>query len=135
MHGGRFRNFAAIGVADGNRPVAGVVYNEHYPDYGTMQLSMAADTPRWAQRGIVKGLLHYPFEQVGVFKLWTATPEANGRAIKFNLGAGFRKEAMLRHHFGRRNHAVICSMLVNEYRKRYKEDARGEIELVAATGT
>lgn len=116
---GEFRDFAAIGVWDDAQLAAGVVYNDHQPEYGTLQLSMAADTPRWAQKGVIRALLHYPFEQVGVNKVWTATPHRNERAIRFNLGIGFTREATLRHHFGRKNHIVICSMLANEYRRRY----------------
>lgn len=113
-----FKDFTAIGIADGNRPVAGVVYNEFQPVYLTMQVSMAADTPIWAQRGIIRALLHYPFEQQGVRKLWAAIQQKNKRALKFNLGIGFTKEAVLAHHFGK-DHAVICRMLDKDYRKRY----------------
>ena len=116
---GEFENFRAIGVRDGNQPVAGVVYSDWIEDYGTVQISMAADTPRWAQRGIIKALLHYPFEQVGANKIWTATPETNERAMRFNFGIGLKKEAVLRHHFGKKRHAVIASMLRKEYGKRY----------------
>lgn len=114
-----FQNFTAIGVALNGAPVAGVVFSDYSEEYGTMQLSMAADTPRWASRGVVRALLHYPFEQLEINKLWTSTPQSNERAIKFNLGVGFTREAILRHQYGRKNHAVICSMLANEYRKRY----------------
>ena len=114
-----FRDFAAIGVWDGEKLAAGVVYNDHQAKYGTLQISMAADSPRWAQRGVIRALLHYPFEQVGVNKVWTATPHENERAIRFNLGIGFTREATLRHHFGRKKHCVVCSMLSNEYRRRY----------------
>jgi len=119
MYGRSFENFVAIGVAIDGKPAAGVVYSDWMPEAGTMQISMAADTPRWAGKGVIAALLHYPFEQSGVNKLWTSTPQKNERAIKFNLGVGFTREAILRHQYGRKNHAVICSMLANEYRKRY----------------
>ena len=125
MDGGGFRDYVAIGIADDNRPVAGIVYNEYYESYGTMQLSMAADTPRWAQKGIVRAALHYPFMQIGVRKLWTVTPHKNNRAIKFNLGVGFIQEAILGHHFGEQ-HAVICRMYRKDFIKRYKEEYSGK---------
>jgi len=131
MAGGEFKDFAAIGVADGNRPIAGIVYNEFYPAYGTMQVSMAADTPRWAQRGIIRAALHYPFEQRGVKKLWSAMPVGNKRAIKFNLGIGFIQEAVLGHHFGDQ-HAVITRMYLKDYQKLYqKEHENGQVLAVA----
>lgn len=120
MYGRKFENFVAIGVALEGKPVAGVVFNEWVPEARTMQVSIAADTPRWATKGVIRGILHYPFEQQGVNKLWASIPAKNERALKFNLGVGFTREAILRHQYGRKNHAVICSMLANEYRKRYE---------------
>ena len=121
MHGKPFVDFSAIGVTHAGGLIAGVVYNELYPEYRTLQLSMAAESPKWARRGIIKALLHYPFEQLEINKLWTATPHTNERAIRFNLGIGFKREAVLRHHFGPKSHSVICSMLKSEYRRRYAE--------------
>lgn len=132
MNGSGFKDFTAIGIADGTRPIAGVVYNEFHPSHKTMQVSMAASTPRWAQRGIIKACLHYPFEQQGVRKLWAAIPMFNERAIKFNIGIGFTQEAILAHHFGK-HHAVICRMLDKDYRKRYGEDHGQRLPIAAAT--
>lgn len=135
MLGDPFVKFVAVGIAIGNRPIAGVVFSEYHAVYKTMQLSMAADTPRWAQRGIIRGILNYPFEQQDINKLWTATPIENKRAIKFNQGVGFTREAILGHHLGEGNHAVICRMLRKDYIKRYKGKDNGlpiEEKLVAA---
>jgi RimJ/RimL family protein N-acetyltransferase len=114
-----FKDFVAIGVADGNRPIAGVVYDTWQPEYRTMQVSVAAIDPRWAQRGVLRALLHYPFEQMGVYKLWSAMAAENERALKFNRGIGFKRDGILRHQFGPKKHAVFTSMIEPEYRKRY----------------
>lgn len=76
---------------------------------------MAATSPRWASPSVIRGLLSYCFNQLGVNKAWTATPHTNTRAIRFNKGIGFRQEATLRHHFGPNVHAVICSMIKTEW--------------------
>jgi RimJ/RimL family protein N-acetyltransferase len=112
-----------IGVVDASGElVAGCVYHDYqdYLGWKTMQLSMAAVTPRWAQKGIIRALLHYPFAQAGVDKLWTITPVDLHRAIRLNLGLGFKREAVLRHQFGRKRHGVICSMLKTEWANRWK---------------
>lgn len=121
MAGGAFGPCAAIGVVVGNEMVAGVVFHEFQPAHGTMMLSMAATSPRWATRGHVRGLLAYPFQQIGVHKLWTLTEAQNQRALRFNKGVGFRQEAVLRDQFGPKRHAVVCSMLAREWRKRWSE--------------
>ncbi len=102
--------------------MAGVVFHDYQPACGTVQLSCAADTPKWASRKIVRAILHVPFMQYACNKVWTATPHQNERAIKFNKGIGFRPEATLRHQFGPKQHAVICSMLRSEYLREYGSD-------------
>jgi RimJ/RimL family protein N-acetyltransferase len=125
------KDFSAIGVLDAeNRPVAGVIYHDFIRDYGTIQISMAATTPRWAQRGTIRALLHYPFEQLGCNKVWTATPHTNERAIRFNRGLGFRQEGVLRHQFGRGVHAVVCGLLRNEYRMLFLKEPRSGQKVV-----
>lgn len=111
---------SAIGVTtEDGQPLAGVVFHDYQPAYGTIQLSAAAISPRWATKRIVGRMLRYPFMELKVNKVWTATEQKNERALKFNKGVGFMPEATLRHHFGRKNHAVICGMMDFEYRERY----------------
>ena len=123
---GDFGPCVAIGVADGNTPIAGIVYHMWAPDFRTMQVSMAADSPRWAQRGIIRAMLHYPFEQQGVRKLWSVIASNNERALKFNKGIGFRQEAMLYRHFGEHN-AIVTRMFDKDYHRLYGE-ANGQQE-------
>jgi RimJ/RimL family protein N-acetyltransferase len=116
---------AAIGVVSLQGVLmAGVVFHDYQESFGTVQLSCAAETPRWASRNVVRAILHYPFVQRGLNKIWTATPHENERAIRFNKGIGFRPEATLRHQFGPKRHAVVCSMLRSEYLKEYSGDVR-----------
>jgi RimJ/RimL family protein N-acetyltransferase len=110
----------AIGVVDQrDQPMAGVVFHDYQPAYGTIQLSAAAISPRWATKRLVSDILRYPFGQLGVHKVWTATQHENARALKFNEGVGFTREATLRDHFGPGVHAVICRMLMKDYRRIY----------------
>jgi len=115
-----FNPGTTIGVAPNDEDIliAGIVYHDFQEKFGTIQISMAADSPRWAQRGIIRACLHYPFEQLGVGKVWTAIASDNRRAIRFNEGIGLRREAILSRHFGSK-HAVICRMLRKEYDRLY----------------
>lgn len=108
----------AIGVMD-DVLQAVVIYHDYQPDHGTCQISVAAVSPRWAQRGIIRALLGVPFEQYGVQKLWSVMEQSNKRAIRFNLGIGFKQEATLRHQYGRGQHAVMTSILDREFHKIY----------------
>lgn len=108
-----------IGVVNGAKMLAGVVYHDYQPDNRTIQLSMAADSPMWARRKIIAGLLQYPFEQLKVFKVWTGTPADNERALKVNKHIGFKQEAILAHHFGPKRHGIVCRMLEPDYFRIY----------------
>ena len=123
-HIDQFGPYVAIGVADGDKPIAGAVFNEWQPKFNTMEISVAADSPRWAQRGIIRGLLSYPFEQQGVRKLWSIVVSSNARALRFNKGVGFKQEAILSRHFGR-DHAIITRMFVQDYHRLY---GKGQVD-------
>lgn len=112
---------SVIGVAAGNDPAAefyaACVYHDYNPQGRTISISMAARSAKWATRGVIRALLHYPFEQLRVFKVWLSIPADNARALRFNLGIGMIQESVLRHHFARGRHAVIVSMTEPEYLK------------------
>jgi RimJ/RimL family protein N-acetyltransferase len=119
MYGGEFGACVAIGVLDEDRGkvLAGFVLHDYQPQMGTIQLSMAAESPFWATKGTIRAILHIPFEQYGCYKVWTATPHLNNMALKVNEHIGFKREATLAHHFGKAKHAVICRLLEPDYRK------------------
>lgn len=109
----------AIGVVkEDGEPLAGVVFHDYQPQFKTIQVSVAAVSARWATHRILKNILAYPFTQLKVRKVWTATPHINKRALRFNKGIGFTQEAVLAYHFGD-FHCVMCRMMDKDYKKRY----------------
>jgi RimJ/RimL family protein N-acetyltransferase len=110
----------AIGIMLGDEFVAGAVYHDYQPKFKTIQMSIATTTPRWASRGRIRALLAYPFDQLGVFKIWTASPSKSARTLKFLRGVGFRQEAVMGRQFGD-DHAVICRMYRPDFIRLYKE--------------
>ena len=110
----------AIGVAVGGVPVAGIVYHDYQPHVGVVQISMASTSPLWAKRNTIRALLSVPFEQYQCYKVWTAIPADNERAIRFNRGIGMKAEGTLRHQFGKKRHAVIYGMTFDEYAAKWR---------------
>ena len=100
---GGFGPCTAIGIATGHgwdaKFYGAVVFHDYQPRTGTIQVSAASLSPRWAEPGILRALLHYPFQQIRVRKLWMAIPHDNAKALQFNLHLGMVREAVLRHHF------------------------------------
>lgn len=122
--GGHFGPCQCAGVVRGDYMIAGVVFHDWQPGPDTLQLSMAADTPMWSRPEVLSGLFRYAFVTNGAQLLWTATPIDNDKALKFNLHIGMKREAVLRHRFGHKRHAVICSMTRGEWtRSRWHSEA------------
>ena len=109
----------AIGViGNDGRPLAGIVFHDYQPTFSTICFSIAADSPRWVTRRLIGSILVYPFEELKLKKLWTATPHRNERALRLAKGLGFTREAVLAHHFGK-EHAVINRMFFKDYIRLY----------------
>lgn len=121
--GGQFEpGTPAIGVFNRHgRMLAGVVYHDYEPTFRTMQITMAADNPMWARRDNIRGLLAYPFRQLGVFKVWVATLHTHTHGIKTFEHIGFKREAILAHQFGRKQHAWIGRMLQPDFTRLYED--------------
>lgn len=110
----------AIGIVNNGLLLAGVVYHDYQPAYGSIQLSMAAANPRWAKREIIAGLLNYPFEQLDCYRVFTLTPIHNTMALRVNEHIGFKREAVCHSGFGKGKHAVVMRMLKPDYVKLYE---------------
>ena len=116
----------ALGILRDEYIIAGVVYHDYQPNFGTIQLSMAAVSPMWARREIIAQLLQYPFEQLGCYKVWTATPLDGKMALRVNEKIGFKREAVLAHGFGKGRHCVLMRFLEPDYNRLYREIAHGQ---------
>lgn len=118
--------YAATAVVDeAGHIVAGIIFNDYMPQFGTIMVHLAADTPRWATHNVVRAVLHYPFMQLRVNKVWGATPANLTRVLRFNRGIGFTQEAVLGQHYGQLN-AVITRMLAKDYKKFYLDEGGRE---------
>lgn len=132
LQGASFGPCSAIGVLSmSGTPLAGAVFHDYQPAFSTIQLSFAAESPRWATRSTVRSILSYPFDQLAVRKVWAAVPHTHDRALKLIKGLGFVQEAVLKHHFGAKTHAVMWRLLKEDYRRRYGE-VHGQIDAKAA---
>lgn len=114
----------AVGVVRGDDLAAVVVYHDYVPSYGTVGLSIASVTPRWATREVIAELIAAPFRGAlgaPVRKLWALCSIHNKRACRMNERIGFIQEAVLREHFAPREHGVVFRMMHSEWRRRYRQ--------------
>lgn len=113
-----FGLYRAIGVEVDGKLEAGVVYNNYRPVYRTIDASVAADSPKWASRSILRGILSVPFDDLCVNRVTAVIGHTNERAQRFVKGIGFTREGCARYAFGDQ-HGVIFGMLKKEFEARY----------------
>jgi hypothetical protein len=58
---GQFANFTTLGFLRNNEVVAGVVFHNWYPQYGTVEISAASTDKRWLNRTTIKVILSEAF--------------------------------------------------------------------------
>lgn len=81
-----------LGIIDPakNEIIAAAVFHNYRGH--DIQIGFCADSPRWAQRGVIRAVFHYPFVQLGCLRLTSIPAETNIRARKLNEGLGFKIE-------------------------------------------
>lgn len=109
---GPCRSIAVVGSND--EPLAGIVYSGYRPHFRSIELSIVADSPRFATRSVIHAILAFPFLQWQCERISITCALKNKRAVRFAQGLGFVKEGIARKGFGD-DHAVVLSMLRKEF--------------------
>ena len=111
---------AAIGVTDDRSLIAGVVYSDISKNQRglpiNLHMTIAAESPQWALRSIIRILFAYPFIQIGVPRVTATVAKNNKRSRKLAEGLGFVHEGTLRRAWDGRQNALVYGMLRHECR-------------------
>ncbi len=97
-HVSSFGSARTIGIAYGNRFIAGVVYSNYRE--GNIEVSIAADQPGWCRRGILRALFAYPFLEANCRRITCIIPAGNAKSLRLCRGLGFKVEGLCREAFG-----------------------------------
>ena len=103
---------SAIGVKEGERLIAGVVYHEYRGH--SIQLSMASERPTWCNRRTLKVLLGYPFKQLHVSRITACTADNNKKLGSLVERLGFKLEGCIRGGFDGTRDMLVYGMLMSE---------------------
>ena len=76
----RIGECTCMGVLDGARPIAGMVYHNYQPNEGTIELSGAAVDRRWMTRPVIEALFSYPFDYLDLQLVVTRNSADNSRS-------------------------------------------------------
>lgn len=81
--------YTTMGVFDGEKIVASIVYNNWQPEAGVIEFHGAGITPRWLTRPVLKAMFDYPFEQLGCQMVVTRNSARNKRLHRQLEAFGF----------------------------------------------
>lgn len=107
---------AGVVSEDGRVLLGGVVFHHFHPEFKTIEVSLAAITPRWLTRRILQQLMAYPFDQLKCQRITTGTPKKYKAARKFLQTFGFKHEGTVRKGFGN-DDAIISGLMAWEWRR------------------
>jgi RimJ/RimL family protein N-acetyltransferase len=82
-------NFCSMGVLDNDQLIAGVLYHNHYPDAGVIELSAASISKRWLTRPVLKAMFSLPFDRFGCQLCILRVSERNKPMLRIAKAYGF----------------------------------------------
>lgn len=109
-----------VGVERGGRLCAVVAW-DNFREGACMDVSIAADNPRWATRQTITTLLMYPFGQLKVRRINSFVAKGNKRARKLNEGLGFKLEGKLRDACKNNEPLLVFGLTRRDFVKKYVE--------------
>lgn len=91
-----FGHCCAIGVANNDEIIAGVVYNEYRPGMDIQLSTAAIPGSNWLTKKNLVAFFEFPFLQLRLPRVTSFVPSKNDTAIKFNNKLGFVLEGKMR---------------------------------------
>jgi RimJ/RimL family protein N-acetyltransferase len=103
-------NFCRVREVDGHRQVrGGIVFNNFTGE--SIQIHCAGWDKHWGNRDLIYLAFDYPFNQLGVKRLFAPIPEDNWDAQVFDMKMGFKPVARIA---GVYPHNIACVMMCLE---------------------
>lgn len=109
-----FGRCKTIGVIDGDRLIAGLVYYNYDPDAETIEMGARAITPRWFTRATYRRLFEYPFVECGCQMLYARIPVENEYLLSQFARMNFNLTVIPR-LYGRSEDGVLCTLTDDQW--------------------
>lgn len=111
---------ACVGIERQGHLVAVVAWDA-FREGVSVDVSIAADNPRWATKQTVRTLLFYAFGQLKVRRINSYCRKGNKRARRLNEGLGFVLEGKLRDACDNGEPLLVFGMTRKDFREKYVE--------------
>ena len=113
----------AMGVLDGDKLVAGVVFHNWSPEHGVIEMSAAATTRRWITRPVLQAMFGYAFDILGCQAAVARTDPKLGNVRRMWKAIG-AKEYTIPRLRGRNTPEVLLVLADDDWKgSRYAETA------------
>lgn len=109
VHGGSFGPCGGLGIVDDEKLIAGILFHNWVPDNRTIEISAAADSPKWLSRSIINTIMQICFEQHGCQMVVSRMSKNNVRAAQIYRFLKFSEIEMPR-LYGRDESGLIMSL-------------------------
>ena len=83
-------------VVNGNKPIAGWLFHDWYPESKTLEVTAAASGPNWGGRGVLRELMQYAFGDAGAQALVCRTDPGNVPVRKWGKALGAKEHILPR---------------------------------------
>lgn len=114
-------NFSAIGLVDGDKLVAGVVYTDF--NGSNITAGIAGDGKSWLTRDFLWFMFHYPFIQAGAKRITACVEQTNIVSQQFVEKLGFELEFSMK-DAGKTGDMLIYRMFRKDCRFLERRNAR-----------
>lgn len=133
---GSFGDFVALGIVDADNIIRGAaLYHNYVPDYRSIEITFALESPRYLSKSVIAGIMAYPWKQLGLVRISAITPRSAASARRFLETFGFKREGLARHGFGDFGDAVLYGLTRKDWdRSRFNAGRRldGQVDPIAA---
>lgn len=113
---GRVENYCALGILDGEKLIAGVLYHNHYPDAGVIEMTAASIDKRWLSRPVLKAMFSLPFDRFGCQLCVLRVSEHNRPMLRIARAYGFNEYIVPRLR-GRHENEHILTLTDDTWRR------------------
>ncbi len=110
-----FVDFTSMGVTEGTKLTAGVVFHNYAPEAGVIELSAASTSKRWLTRPVLKAMFGYPLDEIGCQMAVLRVSERNTGMIEIARRFGFDSYRIPRLR-GRGEAEIIFTLTDNDWR-------------------
>lgn len=102
------RDFSTLAVFRDDTLIAGVAYHDWHPREGVIEMTVAAVSPRWLTKPVLKRLFGFPFQQLGCQLVVWRVSARNAHVLDLARRQGFSLYQIPR-MLGRHEDGVVCT--------------------------